>query len=142
VLHQVSSVSYDAVHLALLPPVFAYFMRFVIAEKPIKRSELAVFLVLLVWIVNVRLVAFTPLLLLFFVIKPALVEQNRRRYLAIAAGLLAAALLLTLVLSLTYYPRDTAITDTATYDSWKQLSYVLRGPWRFPVACSTAASPA
>ncbi len=134
VLHQVSTISYDAVHLALLPPLFAYFMRFVVAEKPIARRELAIFMVLLVWIVNVRLVAFTPLLLLFFVIKPALVEPNRRRYLAITAGLFVTAGLLTLALSLVYYPKNLVYLPDQTYDSFKQLSYILRGPWRFPEA--------
>ncbi|HLF77019.1 MAG TPA: DUF2142 domain-containing protein, partial [Dehalococcoidia bacterium] len=132
VLHQVTTISYDAVHLSLLPPVFAYFTRFLAGERPIKRWDLAVFLALTAWLVNVRLVAFMPLILLFFVIEPSRISELRSRYLTIAGAFVGSAVALMLALSLLYYPQDTAFTDVGTYDSFDQLEYLLKGPWRFP----------
>jgi uncharacterized membrane protein len=133
VLHQVTTISYDAVHLSLLPPVFAYFARFVVDERPIGRRELVLWLALTVWLVNVRLVAFMPLVLLFFVIPWQRIADTWQRYLTVAGAFLGSAVALMLTLSLVYYPRDTAITEEGHYDSFEQLEYLLRGPWRFPV---------
>jgi uncharacterized membrane protein len=131
VLHQVSAVSYDATFLALLLPVFAFTTSALASQKSLKPLHVAIFLAALVWMVNVRMAAYLPLLLLFFVIKPGQVTTDRRRYLLIAGAFIGAALLLMAWQITQYYPEGAGVSEEAqVYSVTEQLRYVAEAPWR------------
>jgi uncharacterized membrane protein len=130
VLHQVTTISYDQVHLSLLLPVFAYWARFLVNEQPVPRRDLLIFCGLLVWSVNVRLGAFMPMVLLFFALRPEWIAAARRRYVQITAGFVAAAVGLMGLLTLIYIPRGESEDGERVYSSTKQLQFVLEDPTR------------
>ena len=131
VLHQVSAVSYDAAFLALLPPVFAFVTNAVVHERRLHPLHVGLFLVGLVWLVNIRMFAYLPLLLLFFMVKPWQIAQDRKRYLMIAAGFVAAGLLLMGVQHARYYPDEAGVSESGeVYSATEQLRYLAEGPWR------------
>jgi uncharacterized membrane protein len=132
VLHQVSAMSYDAVQLSLFPLIFAYMARFGAQEESIKPKQLLIFLALLLWVVNVRLGAYYPLLLLLFVIDRHKVGPNLPRYLAYAGGFVGLTAASALVFALLYLPRsDDSTPPDMGIDSGAQMTFVLEHPLDF-----------
>lgn len=135
VLHQVTAVSYDAVHLSLFPLVFAYLAKFVV-EGAVKPNQLLIFMGLLLWIINVRLLAYFPFVLIFFVVRPSQISPQLSRYVGIASSFLGLTLATTTFFGATYLPRS---EDSAPpgfgIDAHKQVQLVIDHPWHFVEAC-------
>jgi uncharacterized membrane protein len=139
VLHQVSAISYDAVQLSLFPLLFATFARLALpGERPRPVLFLA-FVGLLAWTVNIKLLAYLPLLFLVLAVAPVRVAVDFRRYLQLALGGMAATIFLTGLIALLYLPRaeDSGPGDYEVNAS-EQVRYVLEDPWRFIVATYNA----
>lgn len=134
VLHQVGAHNYDAVQLSLFPIAFALLMRFIVFERPLRHLELLAFLGVLIWLIQIRLISYFPLVLLFFAVRPWQVHPQPRQYALIAAGFLVFALWSTAVLGAIYLP---ASQDSAPggfgIDSSAQMRYLLAHPWQFPI---------
>lgn len=132
VLHQVSAFSYDVVQLSLFPLVFACLARFIVQRGPIRPWQYLGFVALLVWLVNVRLLAYYPLLLLAFAVPWHKVAPSLPRYARLAGGAMTVTLVLTLVVALVYLPRaeDSGPGDYEVNAS-EQVRFVLENPWRF-----------
>jgi uncharacterized membrane protein len=128
----VSSISYDAVQLALFPLLFAYMTRFMVLEEPIKPRDLLIVMVVLAWIVNVRLLSYYPFLLIFFMIEPRKVAPDLRRYATLTGAFFAVAILVTAVTAVVYLPQaaDSA-PEGFNINASQQISYVLDHPWNF-----------
>ncbi len=136
VLHQVSAISYDAVQLSLFPLLFAYLTRFVTQDERIRPRDLLIFMALLLWVVNVRLFSYFPLLLLFLVIEHAKMAPTWPRYLVIAGGFFLVTGAITALFDLIYLPRaaDSAPAGFGI-DAAAQVQFVLHHPWAFFEAC-------
>jgi uncharacterized membrane protein len=132
VLHQVTALNYDAVHLSLFILAFAYLTKFIVEGGPIRRTDLLIFMGLLLWTINVRLLTWFPFVLLFFVIRPAQIASQRSRYFAVAGAFMSAAVATTVLFTVTYLERaEDSSPDGVGIDSNKQLQYVLDHPWHF-----------
>ena len=135
VLHQVSAISYDAVQLSLFPLLFAYFAKFLVEDSTIRPRHALAFMALLWWVINVRLLAYYPILLLFFVIPRQRLGRPLSRYLLVTGGFLFVTMLTTGFLDLLYVPRagDFEPGDYAV-DASGQVRYLLDRPASFLVA--------
>jgi uncharacterized membrane protein len=132
VLHQVSAISYDQVHLALYPLIFAFITRFAVEDRLMRRAELLAFAGLLIWSANVRLLSFTPVLLLFLAIRPANVASSTKEYLRSASVFAVAGIAFMLVHALLYLPGSAEIDNDAK--PWDQLDFVISHPGDFLAA--------
>jgi uncharacterized membrane protein len=132
VLHQVSAISYDAVQLSLFPLLFALIVRLLALDRPARPLEVGAVMLLLFWIVNVRLFAYYPVLLLFFVLPPAKVAPTLRRYIFIAGAFVAVTIAVTAAFDLVYIPRATdSSPEEVEIDANAQVRYVLENPLKF-----------
>ena len=132
VLHQVSANSYDAVQLSLVPLLFAYLMSIVTDKGAARPARLLIFMALLLWLINVRLFSYVPLLLLFFVIHPSRIARSRADYLKVASGFLVVTAVLTGFFDLVYLPRAAdSSPDPSAIDASSQVRFVLNNPWEF-----------
>ena len=135
VLHQAGAISYDVVSLSLSPLIFAFLARFMTREEPVERREFLVFTGLLLWSVNVRLVAYVPLLLLAFLIPRSRLSSSLQGYLRLTASYLATAIVTTLALTLLYLNgSDFLAPDAVGISASSQLKFVLEHPWHFLAA--------
>jgi uncharacterized membrane protein len=84
-------------------------------------------------VVNIRLGAYYPLLLLLFVIDRQRLEISARRYWLGVGGYLAFNVLTAVVVAMLYLPRaaDSAPLDRGVIDAASQMSFVLENPLRF-----------
>jgi uncharacterized membrane protein len=135
VLHQVSAVSYDVVQLSLSPVIFGYLTKFLTEDRLIKPVELFTFMVLVFWAINVRLVPFSPLVLLFFALKPANVAASRSQYLRTAAVFAGVTAAVTLIGAAIYFPEGHyASLIPGEINSHRQLQFVVSHPDKFVAA--------
>jgi uncharacterized membrane protein len=134
VLHQAGAISYDQVQLALYPLIYALIAKFAVEGRMIKRGELLAFAALLIWIVNVRLLTYTPLLVLFFAVRPAYIAETAGRYWRTVAGFFAVAVAVTALFVLMFVPRvgETSGPDQAHPD--EQIDFILSNPDEFAAA--------
>ena len=130
VLHQASAVSYDSVHLALFPLIFAYLAKFLDEERPIARSDLAMFLGAMWWNQSIRLFAYAPLMLLFFLIPWSKIAPTFKQYASLTAAFFAFTAITTALFALTYIP-TTGDAAVAEIDAWAQVRFVLENPDEF-----------
>jgi uncharacterized membrane protein len=132
VLHQVSAVSYDAVQLSLFPLMLAYLTRFAEDRQQIKPAHLLIFLGLLWWMLNVRLFAYYPLVLLYFLIHPRMIADTFSRYLRVTGAFLGATTVTTGAFALAYLPRATdSGPGEVDIDAREQVRLVLENPRGF-----------
>jgi uncharacterized membrane protein len=134
VLHQVSAVSYDPLHLSLFAIIFAFITKFAFEDQKIKPTHLLIFMAALVLAVNIRLLSYTPLLLLIGAVRPANISLDFGRYLRTAGAFMAGALMITLANILVYLPRVSTGFDPQGIDARRQLSFVLSNPLDFIAA--------
>jgi uncharacterized membrane protein len=135
VLHQVSAVSYDQVQLSLYPLIFAFITRFAVEDRPMRRLELAAFAALLIWAANVRLLTYTPLLLLFFAIRPRDIAPVFSDYLSRLGAFLGVGAALAVSHALLYLPRVAETSEEDQAHPWDQLDFILTHPGDFLAAC-------
>ena len=131
VLNQVTALSYDAAQLSLFPLILAYAARFCVDDRRLTIRDLVVYMLLLWWMINIRIVAYFPLLLLFLLLKPSMIADRFSRYALIATSYLSAATLSTAVFTAIYLPRATDSVPDAGIDSHAQLRFVLHHPISF-----------
>jgi uncharacterized membrane protein len=135
VLHQVGGVTYDAVQLSLWPLLFAFVTKFATPEEPMRRSELLLFCGLLLWAVNVRSLAYAPLLLLVLLIPPARVAAMEFEYRRFVAGFLTVAGVTTAALAALYLGESSFLApDAVGISASSQIRFVLENPWHFAAA--------
>jgi uncharacterized membrane protein len=132
VLHQVSAVSYDVVQLSLFPLILAYMTRFATDRDLVKPGHLLVFMGLLLWTVNVRLFAYYPLVLLYFLVRPWQVAPRVLSYLAVTAGFFLAVALTTGLAMLVYLPMaEDSTPENVNINAREQVRLVLTEPLTF-----------
>jgi uncharacterized membrane protein len=135
VLHQVGGVTYDAVQLSLWPLLFAYVTKFATADEPVQRSDLVTFCGVLLWAVNVRSLAYAPLILLVFLIPPARVAAARFDYRRFVSSFLAIAAVTTAGMAAIYLGESSFLApDAVGVDAPAQARFVLKHPWHFAAA--------
>lgn len=110
VLHQVSAISYDVVQLSLFPLILAYILRFNTDAKRVRTIDLLILMGLLWWTANVRLYAYVPLVLLYFLVRPRLITPEPGRYLAITSAFMGGVAFTVLLFSALYLG---AVEDSA-----------------------------
>ena len=135
-LHQVSGISYDAVQLSLFPLLFAYLTKFLVEDDEIKPVHLLIFMGLLWWIINVRLLAYYPILLLFFIIPHQKITPRFSRYLLVTSAFLGVTAITTGFFDFLYLPSVAdSQSDGFEISASAQLRFVLNHPWDFVAAC-------
>jgi uncharacterized membrane protein len=136
VLHQVSAVSYDAVQLSLFPVIFGFITKFAVDDRQMTRRELAIFFFVLLWSINVRLLSYSPLLLLLFALRPLSVPGGRKLYWRTLLPLGVGAAAITAAVNLVYLPSVQADGFTpGSVNARKQIVHILSEPWDFLAAC-------
>ena len=136
VLHQVSAVSYDVVQLSLFPVIFAYLTKFLTEDRPIKGRELVVFMVAIWWAINIKIIPYAPLVLLFFALRPANVATSRRWYAVYATDFLGITAISTALFAWLYLPRVSYVSLISGHvNGPDQIRFVLSHPDKFIAAC-------
>lgn len=135
VLHQVSAVSYDAVQLSLFPLILAYLIKFTVQDEEVRPRQLLIFMALLWWVINIKLLAYYPLILLFFVIPRARIATAFSRYLRVSGAFLALTGLTTGFFDLLYLPRAVDPPGGDGVDASAQVRFVIAHPVSFLNSC-------
>ncbi len=136
VLHQVSSFSYDAVQLSLIPLIFAYMTRFLVQEGEVRRSDLLIFMGLLWLTLSVRSFAYYGLLLVYFAVPAARIARDRGRYFRLTGAFLAVtALSIGLLESIFLSRSGLGGSQDSAVDAKEQLRFTLEHPLDFVAAC-------
>lgn len=132
VLHQVSAVSYDAVQLPLFALIFAFVTRFSTQTEPVKLWRTLVFMGLIWWMINIRLFAYAPILLVYFLVDWSKINATYWRYIAISVAFVAFTAITTGFFHLTYLPRaEDSIPGATNIDATEQAKFVLNHPFSF-----------
>jgi uncharacterized membrane protein len=131
VLHQVSAVSYDPVQFALFAIIFALLTKFAVEDRLISRAYLLVFVGAVLWAINIRLLSYTPLILLLAAVRPANLSPDLGRSLRMMGTAMAGVLLITLAVGLVYLPRLGTGFSPQGIDAHEQLRSIISNPQDF-----------
>jgi uncharacterized membrane protein len=135
VLHQVSAVSYDPVHLSLFAVIFALITKFAAEDRLIQPAMLAAFIVTVLWAINVRPLAYVPLTLLFGAIRLSNIATDRRRAQRMLGAAFVGSLLVTAAFALIYVPRlDGGGDSPEGIDAREQARFIVSNPDDFLAA--------
>lgn len=134
VLHQVSAVSYDPVHLSLFAIIFALITKFAVEDRLIKPAYLLAFIGAILWAMNIRLLSYTPLILLLAAVRPANIAPDFSRYLRVIAGAGGGILLITAAFDLLYLPRIGTGYSPEGINAPDQLRFIVNNPFAFLAA--------
>lgn len=132
-LHQVSAVSYDAVHLPILLLVFAYLTKFMHDSGPITKRDLIVFMIALWFAINIRLLSYVPLLLLYFAVDWRKVAPRLSDYAMITSTFFVVTAVTSILMLSMYLGSATAPEGNlpGQVDSSAQIRFVIDNPTHF-----------
>lgn len=135
VLHQVSAISYDVIQLSLFPILFGMITKFAVENELINRKQLLLFFLLVLWSINIRLLSYTPLLLLAFAIKPSNVSVTMSGYVRTMACFVLGAVAITAALILVHLPRVAGGYSPTGISAKGQIEFMTDHPLKFLEAC-------
>lgn len=132
VLHQVSAISYDAVHLSLFPLVFAYMTKFVVEAGPIRPRDWLIFCGLLWWTVSIKSLAYYPFLLFYFVVPYQKVSPTLKDYVQVTGAFFLVTAVTSVALEMAYLERSGLLDPArAGIDAPEQVKGIAAAPWDF-----------
>jgi uncharacterized membrane protein len=140
VLHQVSAVSYDPVHLSLFAVIFALITKFAVEDRLIRPAVLLAFIVAVLWAINVRPLAYVPLILLLGAIRPSNIAPDRRRALRMLGAAATGSLFVTAAFALIYIPRLGTGENPEGIDAREQVRFIVSNPGEFLAAAYETVS--
>jgi len=136
VLHQVSSISYDAVQLSLFPVLFAYLTRFMLHEGRVPVGELLIFMAIIWLILSIKPVGYYGVLLIYFAIPRARVADTLWGYLRTTGAFVAVTVATIGAFEVLYVQRSGLVNpEGGAIDPSAQIRFTLEHPASFLLAC-------